>query len=89
MIHGQTVNALDARSGRVIISLRRWAEHLRKELVAQRSQSEPPTPRSKYSSDPDLPETITLRWIDVENLMYELRRHATELSQFTSKSEIK
>jgi hypothetical protein len=84
-MHQQTARALKDRSEKAIPSLRHWSFVLSQEMcAAQKAALDTSGPHkfSGYVDDPH-PETITLKWADVDNLVQVLRTIANELQQFT------
>jgi hypothetical protein len=65
----QTPKAAKDRSEKAIARLRQWAFHLDQEMRPHRSSE------SKYRD----PEILTLKWIDIETLIADLRKCANDL----------
>lgn len=68
--------------GKTIQRLKHWSSHLSQEVRIQRTPGSSGPKRSKYADDPH-PETITLKWVDVDNLIGDLRKSAAELQELT------
>jgi hypothetical protein len=85
-MHQQTAKALKDRSEKAIPTLRHWAFHLSQEMRTARKavlDTSGPDRFSKYVDDPH-PETITLKWADVDNLVQVLRTIANDFSNSRS-----
>jgi hypothetical protein len=76
MVNPSTANALKDRAQRASISLKQWAKRLETQLNERRL---PPDAWRRRR----VPEIVALQGKDLENLLFDLNKHAQELANFS------
>jgi hypothetical protein len=79
MVHPSTANALKDRAQRASISLKRWTNHLRKQVNEQTPQRK----KGAWFIREQVSETITLPRKDIERLLSDMAKYSAELEQFS------
>jgi hypothetical protein len=79
MVHPSTANALKDRAQRASISLKRWADHLQKQV----NEQTPPRQKGAWFVRKQVSETITLPRKDIERLLFDMAKYSTELGKFS------
>lgn len=81
MVNPQKAEALNKRATGASKAMRQWSKLLFAALKEQTPSRDMGTGSSQFAPD-SIPETITLRGLDVDNMAYELRRWANEIDEF-------